>query len=120
MNYEAFGQEDEAAYMNAFSTLIKDSYAAPLPQDLRTRCENQNQLTAATSRTIANSMTSSDLQIFCGTDTICTIPTGLTVTMNSNLNVAALVISGSLIWNDNTQVANVQWLCAGYIAVSAV
>lgn len=118
MNYDAFAQEDEAAYMNAFGTLIKDSYAAPLPEDLRTRCQNQNQAAGATSRTISNSMTSSDLQAFCGTDTICTVPTGLTVTMNSNLNVAALVISGSLIWSDNTQVANAQWLCAGYIAVS--
>ncbi|CAF5189536.1 unnamed protein product, partial [Rotaria sp. Silwood1] len=61
-------------------------------------------------------MLASDLQIFCGTETICTIPAGFTVTMNSNLNVAALVLSGSLVWNDLSQSSSDQWLCAGYIA----
>ncbi len=115
--FEAFGQRDEAEYMNAFSTLIKDSYSAPLPQDLAATCKNQNQATASTVKSITNSMFSSDLQAFCGTDSICTIPAGITVTMNSNLNVAALVVSGSLVWNEASQSSSDQWLCAGYIAV---
>ncbi|CAF4040020.1 unnamed protein product [Adineta steineri] len=115
--YKAFGQQDEAEYIDDFSTLIKDSYSAPLPQDLAATCKNQNQVTVSTTKSITSSMLSSDLQIFCGTDTICIIPNGFTVTMNSNLNVAALVVSGSLIWNDASQSSNNQWLCAGYIAV---
>ncbi|CAF0723862.1 unnamed protein product [Adineta steineri] len=115
--YEAFGEQDETAYIDSFSTLIKDSYSAPLPQDLAATCKNQNQVTVTTTKSITSSMLSSELQIFCGTDTICIIPTGFTVTMNSNLNVAALVVSGSLIWNDASQSSNNQWLCAGYIAV---
>ncbi|CAF4949646.1 unnamed protein product, partial [Rotaria sp. Silwood1] len=115
--FEAFSQQDEVAYIDAFSTLIKDSYSAPLPQDLARTCQNQNQATKATVKLITNSMLSSDLQIFCGTETICTIPAGFTVTMNSNLNVAALVLSGSLVWNDLSQSSSDQWLCAGYIAV---
>ena len=115
--YEAFAQQDEAEYIDAFSTLIKDSYSAPLPRDLAATCKNQNQATVDTVRSITTSMLSSDLQIFCGTDTICTIPAGFTVTMNSNLNVAALVLSGSLVWNDASQSSSDQWLCAGYIAV---
>ncbi|CAF2558252.1 unnamed protein product [Rotaria sp. Silwood2] len=63
-------------------------------------------------------MLSSNLQIFCGTETICTIPADFTVTMNSNLNIAALVLSGSLTWNDISQTSSDQWLCAGYIAVN--
>jgi len=114
---EAFSQQDEAAYIDAFSTLIKDSYSAPLPQDLAATCKNQNQATVSTVKSITTSMLSSDLQIFCGTETICTIPDGFTVTMNSNLNVAALVLSGSLVWNDVSQSSSDQWLCAGYIAV---
>lgn len=122
INYvvEGFAQEDEAEYINSFDTLIKDSYSAPLPQDLVTACKNQNQATISTVQSITTSMLSSDLQAFCGTETICTIPAGLTVTMNSNLNVAALVVSGSLIWNDASQSSSNQWLCAGYIAVSTL
>ena len=62
-------------------------------------------------------MSSSQLQAFCGNDSICTIPTGLNVVMNSNLNVAALVVKGTLTWNDVSQISSNQWLCAGYIAV---
>lgn len=116
-SYDAFAQEDEAVYLNVFNTLIKDSYSATLPQDLLATCKNQPKTSTTTIRTITMSMFSSDLQSFCGTDSICTVPTSLTVTMNSNLNVAALVLNGSLIWDDNSQISNDQWLCAGYIAV---
>lgn len=115
--YEAFSQQDEAEYLGAFDTLIKDSYSAPLPVDLAAACKNKNQATVSTVKSITTSMLSSDLQIFCGTDTICTIPDGLTVTMNSNLNVAALVVNGSLVWNEASQSSTYQWLCAGYVAV---
>lgn len=115
--FEAFSQSDEAPYIAAFSTLIKDSYSAPLPQDLRATCKNQNQAELVTVKSITTSMLSSELQIFCGTETICSIPAGFTVTMNSNLNVAALVLNGSLVWNDASQSSSDQWLCAGYIAV---
>lgn len=115
--FEAFSQEDEEAYLDAFSTLIKDSYSAPIPQDLIATCKNQPQITTTTVKSITASMLSSDLQVFCGTESICTVPTGLTVTMNSNLNIAALVLNGSLIWNDLSQSLTDQWLCAGYIAV---
>ena len=115
--FEAFAQRDEASYLEAFSTLIKDSYSAPLPQALAATCKNENHVTVSTVKSITSSMLSSDLQTFCGTDTICTIPARFTVTMNSNLNVAALVVSGSLVWNDASQSASEQWLCAGYIAV---
>lgn len=112
-----FSVSDEPEYLNAFSTLIKYSYSAPLPADLIANCKNKNSAGVVTTRTVTTSMSSSDLQVFCGTNTICTIAQGVTVTMNSNLNVAALVVSGTLIWNDNSQNANDQWLCAGYIAV---
>ena len=111
--YEAFSQEDEAAYIDAFSTLIKDSYSAPLPRDLIGACKNQNPSTVSAVKSITTSMLSSDLQIFCGTNTICTIPAGFTVTMNSNLNVAALVVGGLLVWNDVSKSLYDQWLCAG-------
>ena len=115
-SYEPFAQNDESAYLGSFDTLIKDSYSAPLPNDLKTACKNKN-LVSATAKTITSSMTATQLQTFCGLDTICTIPAGFTVTMNSNLNLAALVVKGTLLWTDVTQFSNEQWLCAGYIAV---
>jgi hypothetical protein len=80
-------------------------------------CKNLNQVISVTVISISSSMSSANLQTFCGYNSICTIPTGVTVEMNSNLNVAALNIKGALIWNDATQLSNKQWLCSGYIAV---
>ena len=62
-------------------------------------------------------MTSAQVQTHCGTNTICVVPKGMTLTMSGDLNVAALVVNGTLTWSDTTQTANDQWLCAGYIAV---
>lgn len=117
--YDAFGEADEAAYLAAFPELIKDSYSAPLPAELTTRCKNRLPIMAdLPTLTISSSMTSTNLQTFCGENSICTIPSGLTVTMNSNLNLAALIVSGTLNWNDATQPTNDQWICAGYIGVT--
>lgn len=59
--YEAFGQQDEPAYLDAFPTLIKDSYSAPIPQDLRNQCQNQNQATISSITVVPISMTSLEL-----------------------------------------------------------
>ena len=115
--YEPFSQMDEGPYLQSFDTLVKDSYSAPLPNDLKSACKNKNLITGATIKTITSSMTATQLQTYCGLDSICTIPAGFTVTMNSNLNLAALVVKGTLLWTDVTQFSNDQWLCAGYIAV---
>lgn len=111
--YEAFGEQDEASYLESFDTLIKDSYSAPLPNDLKAECKAANLATPVTIKTITSSMSSARFQEFCGYDSICTIPAGFTVTMSSNLNVAALIVKGNLVWNDENQFSNTQWLCAG-------
>ena len=116
-NFEAFAQEDESAYIQAFDTLIKDSYSAPMPNELISACKAKGDVSNPEIKSIATSMTSSQLQTFCGANSLCTIPAGLTVTMNSNLNLAALVVKGTLLWTDGTQVSSNQWLCAGYIGV---
>lgn len=82
--YEAFGEADEAEYLRVFDTLIRDSYSAPLPSDLVTQCKNQAQAAPnLPTRTISTSMTSTEAQTLCGTDSICNVPGGLTLTMNS-------------------------------------
>ena len=114
-----FRVADEAEYINSFSTLIKDSYSADLPQELEKQCKSQQQFLAQNlpTQSITGSVTSEQVQRLCGTNTICTIEKGATVTMNSNLNVAALFVKGFLSWNDQTQNADQQWLCAGYVVV---
>ena len=51
------------------------------------------------------------------TDAICVVPAGLTLTLDASLNVGALIVRGAVRWDDATQTAPQQWLCAGYVAV---
>ncbi len=109
---------DEQEFMNLFPTLIKDSFSADLPQDLKRTCKDQSSLSNnLPNQQITSSTTSSEVNKICGTSSICTIETGVTVSMNSNLNVAGLIIKGNLVWNDQTQTSDEQWICAGYIGV---
>ncbi len=113
-----FEDKQENEYLNSWSSLIKDSYSAYLPDALKNQCKSQPTLLQNLPiQSIKNSITSEKVQQICGTDSICTIEKGVTVTMNSNLNVAALSVKGYLSWNDQTQRSDEQWLCAGYIAV---
>jgi len=112
-----FSQQDEARYLSNFNTLIKDSYSAPLPTEIITKCKSKGQLTNVPVVSITSSMTSDVLQTRCGSSSICTIPSGITVEMTSSLNVASLVVQGTLEWSDSSQIENDQYLCAGYIAV---
>ncbi len=113
-----FNNQDEAAYINSFDNLIKDSYSQPLPSQMISECKNQpSPGINLPIKSISSSMSSSDLQNFCGSSSICTIPIGLTVTMTSNLNLAALVVNGVLNWTDTSQTSTHQWICAGYFVV---
>lgn len=60
--------------------------------------------------------TASELQSKCGQKHKCVIPHGATLYVDGNINVAALVIYGNLIWTDETSVSD-HFLCAGYITV---
>jgi hypothetical protein len=117
---QGFSQDDEIRYLSDFDKLIGHSYSVPLPLEIKTKCKSQGQVVNPSILSIKSSMTSDALQTFCGKTSICTIPAGLTVTMTSNLNVAALVVQGTLEWNDTTQITNDLYLCAGYIAVKNI
>jgi len=53
----------------------------------------------------------------CSTDSVCVIPLGTTLEVDTSLNLAALVVKGVVEWNDETQVSQSAFICAGYIAV---
>ena len=114
---QGFYDSDEVRYLSTYDALIKDSYSAQLSQNLISKCKFQMKITNPQQFAIQSSMTSALLQQYCGIMTICIIPAGFTVTMTSNLNVGALVVQGTIVWSDTTQVTNEQYLCAGYIAV---
>lgn len=81
---------------------------------------------------------SSEVALQCDASTVCTIPEGITLEMDANLHVAALIVRGSVLWTDKTQslqselieeyVDNTNtntnansgiFLCAGYVAVES-
>ena len=57
------------------------------------------------------------VQSQCGTDTICIIPDGVTLKIDGNLNVGALIVRGVLEWTISTQSSSDQFLCGGYVVV---
>lgn len=118
-SFQGFFDRNEQLYMESFETLIKDSYSENLPLDLINACKSKPIFKSSLQiKTITStSITSAKVQELCSTDSLCVIDTDVVVTMNSNLNLAALIIKGKFEWNDQTQSSNDQWLCAGYVAV---
>ena len=91
----------EAQYLSAFPSLIADSYselddtAGTAPAALRQACANQGLYSAADLPTVTVSMnistiSSAELMAQCGGDSICVVPTGVTLLMDASINVAAL------------------------------
>lgn len=65
----------------------------------------------------SNCFTSSTVSSQCGDDSICTIPLGVSLQVDTSLNLGALIVKGTVEWNDDTQVNSSAFVCAGYIAV---
>ena len=123
-------EEHEEYYLGSFEALIADSYSEMkvAPQSLKDACVhkpsiiNPSDLPEVILTSEANSeiatISAAEVTIQCGTASICVVPKGLTLLMNGNLNVAALVLrEGTLQWDASTQSMKDQFLCAGYIAV---
>lgn len=121
-----FYKDDEQLYLSKFNDLISDSYSTleSAPSALLTECRTSSsssgqilpeRIVASLSSTISSSLVSQQ----CGSNDgyTCVIPAGMTLRMDSNLNVAALIVRGKVEWTDATQSSTHQWLCAGYVAV---
>ena len=132
-----FQENDEDVYMSNFSTIIADSYSAlddRAPQALLDQCRSFNGdavnaanaavevvLQASTPDGLYVSAASAAAQ--CGSTSLCIIPPGLTLRMETHLNVAALVVRGKLEWTPATIGSGAggdMWLCAGYVAVEGL
>ena len=62
---------------------------------------------------------SASLSNQCGLSSICVIPSGTRLIMDGNVNVGALIVRGTVEWNDTTQKNISSFLCAGYVAVES-
>jgi hypothetical protein len=91
------------------------------PQELLNQCKNSGK-TNPTQEVYVNGgstsvVSSLSVQEQCGVNTICIIPEGITLIMDGNLNVDALIIRGNLEWNDASQSESDLFLCGGYVVV---
>jgi len=118
--YSGFLQTDENAYLNGWNAMINSSYSIPFLE-----CKTKNHSEALLMNSVIipydknGNIYSSSVQTLCNYNSLCIIPKGITMLMNSNLSVGALLIQGGggVLWNDIIQTKNKQWLCAGYIVV---
>ena len=60
---------------------------------------------------------SSTVSAQCGDDSICLIPLGVYLQVDTSLNLGALIVKGTVEWNDDTQLNSSAFVCAGYIAI---
>lgn len=92
-----------------------------LPKDLTNVCGNQGHYPLLQEVIIeaisGNSIATSEVSKQCGIGSTCIVPSGITLKVDSKLNVGALVVRGVVEWNDSTQVEESVFLCAGYFAV---
>ena len=58
-------------------------------------------------------VTAAALAAGCSPECVCVIPAGTVVVMDSSIDLAALVVKGTLLWDQTTQTALEQHLCAG-------
>ena len=90
------------------------------PQRLLDQCKNRGSSNPTRVVTVSGgggSVSASSVQSQCGTNTICVVPSGLTLVMDGNLNVGALIVRGVLSWTTGSQSSPDQYLCGGYVVV---
>ena len=122
-----FIQSDEQRYLDAWGTLTANSYSAvasEAPAALTAECAGKGsayngQPANFATHELTGDVSAAQAQAACGRDTVCVVAAGATLRMETNLDVAALVVRGAIMWDDASQTADDQWLCAGYVATEA-
>ena len=104
-----------------FDSIQAASYAVAdgdLPLELNVCKNNQSPPTReVTIQASSGVVDSSTVSGQCGDDSICIIPIGTTLQVDTSLNLGALIVMGAVEWNDDTQVHPSAFVCAGYVAV---
>lgn len=110
--------------IQAASYSVVDDPDANLPPDLLSVCKDKGDnppvreiVVQADSGGLINSTAASTQ---CANDSVCVIPFGTTLQVDTSLSLAALVVKGVVEWTDDTQVNPSAFMCAGYIAVEGI
>lgn len=112
--------------MSASYSQVDDTSSANTnrpPQELLNQCKNSGKSYPTSEVVVMGGgiVSSSFVQSQCGIDSICIVPIGMTLVMDGNLNVGALIVRGILEWTSATQESSLnQFLCAGYIVVEGI
>lgn len=101
--------------MQAASYAVADG---DLPLDLNVCKDDRNPPTREVTVQSSNGVVgSASVTSQCGMDSVCIVPIGTTLQVDRSLNLAALVVRGTVEWNDGTQAHHSAFLCAGYVAI---
>ena len=111
------------AIVSATYSVVKDS-PGTLPPNLLSTCGNIGAVTSTGNVTVQADATgivsSSIVSAQCGNDSVCIIPFGTTLQVDTSLNLGALIVQGIVEWNDSTQSSDNIFLCAGYVVVEGL
>jgi hypothetical protein len=118
-----FLQNQESDYLSAFPSLVASSYQVPLPSAALS-CQHGTKVTTVNIVTLPSSnsvITGTEAQAICGTDSICVVPSSVTLNVDTSVIFGALRIYGTLQWDEVTLkgVQSDSVLCAGYVAVES-
>ena len=91
---QSFAQGDTPNYLAAFPNIIKNEYSMPLPDNLRAACVNTNVMVNGNINSvfITSNTNAQGLQNQCGSNNLCVINNGVTVNLDGNVNVAAILV----------------------------
>ena len=88
--------------------MTKDSYSTPKPTALAAACASQSTTAAAGTLPIktasadrGSSVSAVSLTAQCAGNVLCIVPVGITLRMDGNVNVAALIVRGSVDWSSS-------------------
>ncbi|KAK3268713.1 hypothetical protein CYMTET_22795 [Cymbomonas tetramitiformis] len=114
----AFRREDESDYLADYDAILAASYATSMPS-AATSCVHAGQAPQELGEACVLSVntTATSAQELCSGQCVCVVDEGVTLTMDQSLDVVALVVKGKLLWDDVSQTAAEQWLCAAYVTV---
>ncbi|KAL6070194.1 G8 domain-containing protein [Balamuthia mandrillaris] len=106
---------DQSDYLDDFELLTEDSYGVPLPAGMAA-CQGSVKGPGSPAQvSIDEDMNAAEFQGACGSSSTCVVEEGVTVTLDGNVNVAAIINKGTIEWTDESQTAEEQWLCSGFV-----
>ena len=110
--------------IQAASYSVIDDPDANLPPELLSVCKDKGIDPPAREVVVqadsSGHINSSTVSTQCGGDSVCIIPFGTTLQVDTSLSLAALIVKGVVEWTDDTQVNPSAFMCAGYIAVEGL